>query len=179
MGHTPKHDVMRAELRALFKGRSTKAPTWALVWYAAWVMILLLSTWSWFANGSLAAGMLGFWAWNTASWSRQHNLHHSTTNHEEDPDLHHFHIFGDYLAPLWGLAAGGWRLAESTRMKRAYTKWMFPFTFYTMITSSALCFLEPVMLLVTGQVLQSKARFSFPTWEFVIAWLQIGTACTS
>jgi len=211
--HTPKYDMMRAELRALFKGRSTKAPAWALVWYAAWVLILLLSTWKWFANGSLAAGMLmgvamwcaaldivhngshmnifespaantlaasllGFWAWNTASWSRQHNLHHSTTNHEEDPDLHHFHIFGDYLAPLWGLAAGGWRLAESTRMKKAYTKWMFPFTFYTMITSSALCFLEPVMLLITGHVLHSRTRFSFPTWEFVIAWMQIGTACT-
>merc|ERR1712151_167932 len=150
--HTPKHDAMRAELRALFKGRSTKAPAWALVWYATWVLVLLLSTWKWFTNGSLAAGMLmgvamwsaaldivhngshmnifespaantvaatilGFWAWNTASWSRQHNLHHSTTNHEEDPDLHHFHIFGDYLAPFWGLAAGGWRLAESTRMK--------------------------------------------------------------
>jgi len=65
-----------------------------------------------------------------------------------------------------------------TRMKRAYTRWMFPFTFYTMITSSALCFLEPVMLLVTGHVLHSRARFSFPTWEFVISWLQIGTACT-
>jgi len=212
--HTPKHDAMRAELRALFRGRSTKAPAWALVWYAAWVLILLFSTWSWFTSGSLGAGILmglamwnaaldivhngshmnifespaanilaanilGFWAWNTASWSRQHNLHHASTNHEEDPDLHHFHIFGDYLAQLWGLASGGWRLAESTRMKRAYTKWMFPFTFYTMITSSALCFLEPVMLLTTGHVLHSKARFSFPTWEFVIAWLQIGTACTS
>merc|ERR1712187_789160 len=111
------------------------------------------------AANIMASTIMGFWAWNTASWSRQH----------------HFHIFGDYLAPYWGLAAGGWRLAESTRMKRAYTRWMFPFTFYTMITSSALCFFEPVMLLVTGHVLHSRTRFSFPTWEFVIAWLQIGT----
>jgi len=212
--HTPKHDAMRAEVRALFKGRSTKAPTWALIWYAAWVVTLLYSTWSWFVTGSLAAGMImgiamwcaaldivhngshmnifespaanilastlmGFWAWNTASWNRQHNLHHAVTNHEEDPDLHHFHLFGDYLAPYWGLAAGGWRLATSTKMKKAYTKWMFPFTFYTMITSSALCFLEPVMLLVTRHVMHSRTRFSFPTWEFVIAWLQVGTACTA
>merc|ERR1711972_1282134 len=47
-----------------------------------------------------------------------------------------------------------------------------------MITSSALCFFEPVLLLVTGHVLHSRARFSFPMWELVIAWLQIGTACT-
>merc|ERR1712232_1010107 len=115
------------------------------------------------AANIMASTIMGFWAWNTASWSRQH----------------HFHIFGDYLAPYWGLASGGWRLAASTKMKRSYTKWMFPFTFYTMITSSALCFLEPVMLLITGHVLHSRTRFSLLTWEFVIACLQIGTACTA
>merc|ERR1712003_556892 len=33
-------------------------------------------------------------------------------------------------------------------------------------------------LLTTGHVLHSRTRFSFPMSEFVIAWLQIGSACT-
>merc|ERR1712151_23078 len=74
--HTPKHDVMRAELRAYFKGRSTKAPTWALAWYAAWVMTLLLSTWTWFVNGSLTAGMIMGVAMWCAALDIVHNGYH-------------------------------------------------------------------------------------------------------
>jgi fatty acid desaturase len=60
-----------------------------------------------------ASTIMGFWAWNTASWSRQHNLHHSATNHEEDPDL----TISTFLATTshrtggLHLVAGGWQRA--------------------------------------------------------------------
>jgi fatty acid desaturase len=133
----------------------------------------------------IVAYLLGTWSYLPSSWIRQHNLlHHTHTNHDEDPDLHHFHYFDDLVAAwfqryLGFYPLGGWRLSERTVKQKRYGRWMMLFPIYFFSSGVALSMIEPPILYWTKRCVGSEHRFAFPAWEVLLAWAQYSIVVTT
>jgi fatty acid desaturase len=131
------------------------------------------------------AYLFGVFSYLPSSWIRQHNiLHHTHTNHDDDPDLHHFHFFDDLLSAwferhLGFYPIGGWRLTERTPKQERYSRWAMLFPVYFFSSGLALSMIEPPILYWTKRCIGSKQRFAFPAWELALAWTQYLTVVTT
>jgi fatty acid desaturase len=125
----------------------------------------------------IAAYVVGMWSLLPSAWIRQHNiLHHTHTNHDDDPDLHHFHFFDDLFSIfferyLGSYPIGGWRLTESTPKQKRYSQRLL-FPVYLISAGLAMTLIEPPILYWTKHCIGTKQRFVFPTWELALAWAQ-------
>merc|ERR1719410_365591 len=110
----------------------------------------------------ILAYVVGMWSCLPSAWMRQHNiLHHSHTNHDDDPDLHHFHFFDDLFSTfferhLGSYPVGAWRLSESTPKQKRYSQWKMLFPVYFFSAGLGLTLIEPPILYWTKRCIGTK-----------------------